>query len=123
MSGPERRRLDRLERRCDWLLARIAIGESKGRDMSHDIAELSALRWVMDAAGTQNLDLVAENERLKEKVNNQREEIRKLLARRQTGTVFNSKLEALVNAVIASPSAEAPADEPSHETGKGTCSR
>jgi hypothetical protein len=32
MSSRGRKRLNRLERRCDWLQARTAAGESKGRD-------------------------------------------------------------------------------------------
>jgi hypothetical protein len=66
MSSPERRRLNRLERRCDWLLARIAIGESQGRDMGRDNAEYSALRWIIDSFGAQHVDLVTENYALRQ---------------------------------------------------------
>jgi hypothetical protein len=117
MSSPERRRLNRLERRCDWLLARIAIGESKGRDMSFDVAELSALRWLIDTFGTQYVDLVTENHALKRRIHNQRKAIRSLLARQQPGALSDNELEALVDVVVTSPSVAAPAVA-AHEPGK-----
>ena len=48
MNSTERKRLARLEKRCDWLEARITRGTAKKRDMSFDIAELSALRWAIE---------------------------------------------------------------------------
>jgi hypothetical protein len=114
MSSPERRRLNRLERRCDWLLARIAIGESKGRDMNRDIAEHSALRWLIDSFGAQYVDLVTENHALKQTIHNQRKEIRSLLARQHPGALAKDELEGLVDVVVASPSAAAPAEGLTH---------
>ena len=61
MRNHERDRLRPLERRCDWLMARIAIGESQGRDMDRDIAEHSALRWLIDEFGREHVDMLTEN--------------------------------------------------------------
>ena len=110
MSSRERDRLKRLERRCDWLLARIAIGESRGQDMAYDVAELSALRWLIDSFGTQYVDLVTENHTLKQRMINQRKALRILLARQHAGSLSDSELEALVDVVVAGPSAAAPAE-------------
>ena len=117
MSSPERRRLRRLERRCDWLLARIAIGESRGQDMAYDVAELSALRWLIDTFATQHVDLVTENRRLKTKIDNQRQEIRMLLARQEGKALSGNELEAPVDVVVARPSTAVTADEASPEPG------
>jgi hypothetical protein len=75
MSSRVRKRLNRLERRCDWLQARIAIGEAEGRDMNADVAALSAVRGLIDTFGTQYFDLVAENHSLKHMVSTQRRAI------------------------------------------------
>jgi hypothetical protein len=123
MSSPERRPLRRLERRCDWLLARIAIGESQGRDVNRDVAELSALRWLIDTSATQHVDLVTENQRLKTKIPNQRQEIRMLLARQEGRALSGNDLEAPVDVVVTSPSAAVPAEEASGEAGEGKCRR
>lgn len=118
MSSPERRRLNRLERRCDWLLARIAIGESEGRDMGRDNAEYSALRWIIDSFGTQHVDLVTENFALRQAVSRQRKALRRLLARQQPEPLSDSELDKLVDVVVTSPSAAVAADATSRETGQ-----
>jgi uncharacterized coiled-coil protein SlyX len=102
MDRSERRRLKRLERRCDWLEARIAIGESRGEKMSYDVAELSALRWairrIKTATPEQLWNLVLQ---LEEKIARQRRTIRNLAAYQQRIALTDNKLEALVDA--ASP--------------------
>jgi hypothetical protein len=118
MSSRERNRLNRLERRCDWLLARIAIGESEGREMSWDTAEHSALRWLLAEFGRQHVDLVTENHQLKTKINNQRQEIRMLRARQQGMALSDNELEVLVDAAVAAPSAAAPVDRASQVAGR-----
>ena len=115
MRNHERDRLNRLERRCDWLMARIAIGESKGRDMSFDIADHSALRWLIDEFGRQHADLLAENRSLRQGINTQRNAIRRLLARQQPGTLPESELEALVDLAVTSPSMATRANEAAQE--------
>ena len=40
MNRTERKRLARLEKRCDWLKARITRGTAKKRNMSFEIAGL-----------------------------------------------------------------------------------
>ena len=100
MSSPERRRLNRLERRCDWLEARIAIGESKGRNMSFDVAELSALRWVIDSFAAGLVDLAAENQRLRTRIAHQRLAIRKLAAQKQGIVHSDDALDAIVDAAV-----------------------
>ena len=47
-TGHEKDRLCRLERRADWLEARCAIAQSRGRRLGLDEAELSALRWAIE---------------------------------------------------------------------------
>ncbi len=47
-TGHEKDRLGRLERRADWLEARCAIAQSRGRRLDLDEAELSALRWAIE---------------------------------------------------------------------------
>ena len=118
MSSRERDRLKRLERRCDWLLARIAIGESRGQDMAYDVAELSALRWLIDSFGTQHVDLVTENHTLKKTIYNQRKALRMLLARQHAGALSDNELNAIVDVVVSSPSAAAPEDAASHKPGE-----
>ncbi len=118
MRNHERDRLNRLERRCDWLMARIAIGESKGRDMSFDIAEHSALRWLIDEFGRQHANLLAENRSLRQEINIQRNAIRRLLARQQPGTLPESELEALVDLAVTSPSAVARTETAAHARGE-----
>lgn len=114
MRNHERDRLNRLERRCDWLMARIAIGESKGRDMSFDIAEHSALRWLIDEFGRQHVDLLAENRSLRQEINIQRNAIRRLLARLQPGTLSDNELEALVDLTVTSPATATQTDRTAH---------
>jgi len=106
MNKAEKRRLRRLERRCDWLEARIAIGESRGHDMSYDVAELSALRWAItrisvDPEQPYNLKL-----RLEEKIARQRRVIRNLLAYQQRIAVTDNELDALIDAASLPESAK-----------------
>src|SRR5664279_2661884 len=101
MHKSERRRLKRLERRCDWLEARIAIGESRGEKVSYDVAELSALRWAIrrvTAAPEQLWNLILQ---LEEKIARQRRTIRNLVASQQRIALTDNELDALVDA--ASP--------------------
>ena len=99
MHKSERRRLKRLERRCDWLEARIAIGESTGYNMSYDVAELSALRWairrITTAAPEQLWNLIRQ---LEEKIARQRRAIRNLVAYQQRIALTDNELDALVDA-------------------------
>src|ERR1700693_4620153 len=102
MHKSERRRLKRLERRCDWLEARIAIGESRGEKVSYDVAELSALRWairrITTATPEQLWKLILQ---LEEKIARQRRVIRNLVAYQQRIALTDNELDALVDA--ASP--------------------
>jgi len=100
MSSPERRRLKRLQRRCDWLEARIAHGASKGRDMSYDVAELSALRWAIEQLTTRRDELSNEKNRLQTKIANQRQAIRNLVAYQHRITLSEEELDALVDAGV-----------------------
>jgi hypothetical protein len=55
------RNLETLERRCDWLAARIA--QSTGiRDLTYGRAELSALRWAIQQIHQQRSDLLTAKE-------------------------------------------------------------
>ena len=107
MHKSERRRLKRLERRCDWLEARIAIGESRGEKMSYDVAELSALRWairrIKTATPEQLWNLVLQ---LEEKIAKQRRVIRNLVAYQQRIALTDNELDALVDAASLPKSAE-----------------
>ena len=98
MSSPKRRRLKRLERRCDWLEARIAIGESKGCEMSHDVAELSALRWAIEQLTHIQDELRTENRSLRSRIANQRKVIRNLVAYQQRIALSEEELDTLVDA-------------------------
>lgn len=80
MSKKERARLRRLQRRCDWLQARIAIGEDRGKERSFDAAELSALKWAIERISTTPDELWMRVRQLEAKVLNQRQIIRDLVA-------------------------------------------
>ena len=41
------RRLRRLQRRLDWLTARILVDKGSVNQKQHDLAEASALRWAI----------------------------------------------------------------------------
>ena len=107
MHKSERRRLRRLERRCDWLEARIAMGESRGEKVSYDIAELSALRWaikrIMTVTPEQLWNLVLQ---LEERIAKQRRVIRNLVAYQQRIALTDNELDALVDAASLPKSAE-----------------
>ncbi len=78
--------------------------------MAYDVAELSALRWLIDEFGAQHVDLVTENQELKQIVNNQRKALRRLLARQQPGAPSDSELEAIVDGGVTTPCAAPSAD-------------
>jgi uncharacterized coiled-coil protein SlyX len=106
MHKSERRRLKRLERRCDWLEARIAIGESRGEKVSYDVAELSALRWAIrrvTATPEQLWNLILQ---LEEKIARQRRTIRNLVAYQQRIALTDNELDALVDAASPPENAE-----------------
>jgi len=63
VTRTERKRLARIQRRCDWLETRIARGTAKKRDMSFDIAELSALRWAIERIQATPDELCEKNRR------------------------------------------------------------
>jgi len=42
------RRISRLERRRQFLLARIEAGEATGKELTYDRAEASALKWAIE---------------------------------------------------------------------------
>jgi hypothetical protein len=44
------RRIARLQRRADWLDARIAAAAEHGKNLNRDVAEASALKWVISLA-------------------------------------------------------------------------
>jgi hypothetical protein len=98
MDKAGKRRLKRLERRCDWLEARIAIGASRGRTLSFDVAELSALRWAMQRITVSQEQLWDMNSRLEQKIARQRRVIRNLLAYQHQIAVTDNELDALVDA-------------------------
>jgi uncharacterized coiled-coil protein SlyX len=98
MTKAEKRRLRRLERRCDWLEARVAIGESRGHNLSYDVAELSALRWAIRRITVGPEQLWDLNGRLEEKIAKQRLVIRNLLAYQQRIAVTDNELDAIVDA-------------------------
>jgi uncharacterized coiled-coil protein SlyX len=107
MHKSERRSLKRLERRCDWLEARIAIGESTSEKVSYDVAELSALRWairrITTATPEQLWNLIRQ---LEEKIARQRRAIRNLVAYQQRIALTDNELDALVDAGSSSENAE-----------------
>ena len=94
-------------RRCDWLEARIAIGESRGEKVSYDVAELSALRWairrITTATPEQLWNLVLQ---LEEKIAKQRRVIRNLVAYQQRIALTDNELDALVDAASPPENAE-----------------
>ena len=98
MDKEEKRRLKRLERRCEWLAARIALGESAGNSMAYDIAELSALRWAIERITIGAEQLRNRNAQLERKIANQRKLIRNLIAYQQRIALTDEELEALVDA-------------------------
>jgi hypothetical protein len=106
MVKAEKRRLRRLERRCDWLEARIAIGESRGHDMSYDIAELSALRWAITRITITPEQLWELNRQLEGKIASQRRVIRNLVAYQQRIALTDNELDALVEAASSSESSQ-----------------
>ena len=107
MDMSETRRLKRLERRCDWLEARIAIGESRGKKMSYDVAELSALRWairrIKTATPEQLWNLVLQ---LEGKIARQRRVIRNVVAYQQRIALTDNELETLVDPASSPENAE-----------------
>jgi hypothetical protein len=94
----ERRRIQRLERRCDWLEGRIAIRESRGEEVRYDVAELSALRWAIERLKTSPEALWDLNRQLKEKIERQRLAIRKLIAYQHRIALTDNELDAVVDA-------------------------
>ena len=106
MDKGERRRLRRLERRCDWLEARIAIGEARGDNISYDVAELSALRWVLRRITVTPEQLWDLNRQLENKIARQRRVIRNLVAYQQRIALTDNELEALIDAASLSENAE-----------------
>ena len=98
MDKAEKKRLKRLERRCDWLEARIAIGESREQDVSYDVAELSALRWAIRRITLGPEQVWELNRQLEQKIARQRLAIRKLVAYQQRIALTDDELDALVDA-------------------------
>jgi hypothetical protein len=99
MDKSERKRLRRLERRCDWLEARIPIGESRGQDTCYDVAELSALRWAITRITTATPEHLWNLVRqLEQKIARQRRAIRNLVAYQQRIALTDNELDALVDA-------------------------
>jgi hypothetical protein len=96
----ERSRVARLEKRCDWLEARIAIAADKGRCLNFDVAELSALRWAIERITTSPDALWDENRRLQAKITNQRMVIRNLVAYQQRISLSDEELDALIDAAM-----------------------
>jgi hypothetical protein len=100
MSKQERRRFKRLQRRCDWLEARIAIAEANGRRVDYDVGELSALRWALERITMSPDDLWAECRVLQRKIANQRKVIRNLVAYQHRIALDDDELDALVDAAV-----------------------
>lgn len=48
MTGKERERIARLEKRMTHLKDRISAGEAQNKDWFYDKAELSALTWAVE---------------------------------------------------------------------------
>jgi uncharacterized coiled-coil protein SlyX len=106
MDKAEQKRLKRLERRCDWLEARIAIGESRGQEVSYDVAELSALRWAIRRITVGPEQVWELNRQLEQKIARQRLAIRKLVAYQQRIALTDDELDALVDAGSLSDAAQ-----------------
>jgi hypothetical protein len=92
----EEERLNRLQRRCDWLEARIAKARAKGQDVSFDVAEASALHWAIERISTTHDDLWTENRKLQHRVYNQRRLIKHLLSRQEQTLPTDQELDALI---------------------------
>ena len=92
----EEERLNRLQRRCDWLEARIAKARAKGQDVSFDVAEASALHWAIERISTTHDDLWTENRKLQHRVYNQRRLIKHLLTRQQQAVPTDEELDTLI---------------------------
>ena len=98
MDKKGKRRLKRLERRCEWLAARISSGKSTGNRTDYDIAELSALRWAIERIAMGPEQLWTLNGQLERRIANQRKVIRNLVAYQQRIALTDEELEALVDA-------------------------
>jgi hypothetical protein len=69
--------------------------------VSFDVAELSALRWVIDSFAAEHVDPATENDRLKTRIIHQRQAIRNLAAQKQGIVLSDDALETLVDAAAA----------------------
>lgn len=104
----EEERLQRLQRRCDWLETRIAKAKAKGQDVSFDVAEASALHWAIERITTTHDDLWAQNRKLQHRVYNQRKLIKHLLTRQQQPVPSDQELDAMIEAQEAQPDSKDP---------------
>ena len=108
----EQERLNRLQRRRDWLEARVAKSKANGQDVSFDVGEASALRWAIERITTTHDDLWAQNRKLQQRIRNQRKLICLLLTRLQETAPSDAELDALTDGVeSAEPESKAPVAE------------
>jgi hypothetical protein len=121
----ERGRLKRIERRCDWLEARVSILHSEGVDAAYDLAELSALKWALELIRThcgetvETVDWVKENRALQNRIAQQRRVIRNLVAYLHRIPLNDNELDAIVDAANQKESPElTDAASPTLDSGK-----